>query len=105
MQNACETFIALIESGEFYEAHEVLEAHWYPKRFEKDDETLLIKGFINASVSFELMKKGRAEPALRTWRVYLKYRPLLKRLESRSLPLYRRVDKILETTYERLFRA
>ncbi len=105
MQKACETFIAHIEAKEYYEAHEALEALWYPRRFEKDDETLLIKGFINASVAFELVKRGRMEAARRTWEVYLKYRPLLERVKSPVLPHLRRVDEVLESVYEQLFRA
>ena len=105
MKEICERFIALIKAGEYYEAHEVLEDVWYPRRFEDDDEVRLIKGFINASVAFELVKKGRMAPAERTWKVFLKYRPLLTVVDSNDLPWYRQVDDVLKRRYERLFGA
>ncbi len=106
MGEACEEFIRLIEAGEYYEAHEVLEEVWFPRRFEKDDEIFLIKGFINASVAFELHRRGRMEPAKKTWQVYLKYRPMLEKVEeSKNAPLYRRTDEMLKRLYEDLFGA
>ncbi len=105
MEEACEAFIRLIEAGEYYEAHEALEAVWYPRRFEDDDEMRLVKGFINASVAFELIRRGRPAPAAKTWRVYLKYRPLMEGLSSPHLPYYRRVEAALDERYERLFGA
>ncbi len=106
MGEACEEFIRLIEAGDYYEAHEVLEEVWFPKRFERDDEIFLIKGFINASVAFELHRRGRIEPAKKTWQVYLKYRPMLNRLsESENVAIYRRVDNLLKRLHEDLFGA
>jgi len=102
---ACERFVRLIEEGAYYEAHEALEAIWYPRRFEEDDEVRLIRGFINAAVAFELMRRGRPVPAAKTWRVYLKYRPLMEGLASPRLPRYRRIEAVLEERYERLFGA
>ena len=103
MRSVCERFIELIEAGEYYEAHEVLEEVWFPRRFEDDDEVRLIKGFINASVAFELVKKGRMAPARKTWKVYLKYRPLLESVESAGRPHYEAVERALDAEYERLF--
>jgi len=42
----------------FFEAHEALEEFWFPKRKEKSVEILIVKGFINAAVAFELKKEG-----------------------------------------------
>lgn len=105
MGEACEAFISLVEAGEYYEAHEALEEIWYPRRFEAGDEILLIKGYINASVAFELLRRGRRHPAEKTWQVYLKYRPLIERLDSPLTPLYRRIETVLERRYEQLFRT
>ncbi len=105
MQKACESFIELIKAQKYYEAHEALEELWYPRRFEKSDEILLVKGFINASVAFELVKRGRMEAARRTWKVYLKYRPLLQSVSSPALSDFRRVDEAIGATYEQVFRA
>lgn len=105
MKEACERFIRLIKAGEYYEAHEVLEAVWYPRRFEKEDEVMLIKGFINASVAFELHRRGRMKPAEKTWSVYLKYRPLIDEIGNGRKPLYRDIENVLDRTHERLFGA
>ena len=103
MRSVCRRFIERIEAGEYYEAHEVLEEVWFPRRFEDDDEVRLLKGFINASVAFELVKKGRMAPARRTWQVYLKYRPLLGTLETPERSRYEAVERVLDAQYERLF--
>ena len=56
-RQALENFIVSLNEERFYDAHEDLEAIWFPRRFEDDDEIKLLKGFINAAVSFELHKK------------------------------------------------
>ena len=63
----------LILQEKFFEAHEVLEEFWFPRRREKDDTTLIVKGFINAAVAFELKKRGREEKALMVWKTYKKF--------------------------------
>ena len=75
MQRALERFRELIICGEYYEAHEALEAIWYPRRREKALEVFALKGFINASVALELCKRGKKEGALRVWQTYAKYKP------------------------------
>ena len=90
-----EHFIHNIQSGNFYEAHEDLESLWYPRRFEQSDEVKLLKGFINASVSFELAKKGKTEQAKKVWQTYLKYETLLENIDSPHTPTYRHIAKLL----------
>ena len=84
-------FIACLEEERYYDAHEVLEALWYPRRFEKDPEVLLLKGMINASVSFELHRRGREDRAKGPWKTYEKYRIHLDAAASRT-PIYRELD-------------
>ncbi len=88
-------FIQNIQSGNFYEAHEDLELLWYPRRFEESDEVKLLKGFINASVSLELAKKGKKEQAKKVWQTYLKYETLLENIDSPHTPTYRLIAKLL----------
>jgi hypothetical protein len=95
-------FLTCLRDARFYDAHEVLEAFWFPRRFEDCDEVRLIKGFINAAVSFELRRRGRPGPSQRAWETYLKYRPLLDTLECEMAVPYRRVAETLETMKERL---
>ena len=66
-----------IESEQFYEAHEALEEAWFPRRFEADNEVKILKGFINAAVSFELKKRGRDLQSKKVWANYLKYRQFI----------------------------
>jgi len=94
-------FYLFIKKCEYYEAHEVLEDVWFPRRFEKDEDILIIKGFINASVAFELVKKGRMEAAKKAWKVYLKYSPLLENSTSEHLLIYKEIEQLLEQKNER----
>ena len=75
-------FLICINEKRYYDAHEALEEVWFPRRFEDDNEIKLLKGFINASVSFELIKRGREKASKRAWLNYLKYRPLLYKINS-----------------------
>jgi hypothetical protein len=85
---ACEAFLESLQEERYYDAHEDLEALWFPRRFEDDDEVKLWKGFINAAVSFELIKKGRPKPSETPWNTYLKYVVLLEGLETKHYELY-----------------
>jgi len=93
-------FEKLLEEGSFFQAHEVLEEVWFRRRFEDDNEIKLLKGFINASVSFELFKRGKKKQSKRVWLNYLKYRQLLFKLNTTNYNLYfqtsRKIDKLKE---------
>lgn len=95
-------FIKCLDEERFYDAHEVLEDAWYPKRFEKSAEVLLLKGFINASVSFELMKQGKIEPSKQVWKTYLKYRQLLFKTSSKEIQAYYQIFLHIESTKKKL---
>lgn len=93
MSSSYEEYIArfntCLDEERFYDAHEALEEVWFPRRMENDAEMNLIKGFINAAVSFELTKRGRPESATKVWKNYEKYIPLLETFTSVNTPLYR----------------
>ncbi len=89
-------FSVCLDEERFYDAHEALEEIWFPRRYENDLEIKLLKGFINAAVSFELTKRGRPDPATRVWGNYEKYRPLLARFSSCNTPYYERLALRLE---------
>ena len=89
-------FLLSLKERRFYDAHEALEALWFPRRFEKSGEVQLLKGLINAAVSFELIRKGRPDASERAWKTYLKYRPLLETLQSEHLPSYREMTVEVE---------
>lgn len=93
---SCEAFVISIEEERYYDAHEDLEHLWYPKRFEDNDEVRLWKGFINAAVCFELIKRDRKASSQRAWQTYLKYSPLLENLVTPHKQLYVKMIQIIE---------
>jgi hypothetical protein len=90
-------FMRCLDEERYYDAHEALEKIWFPRRFENDDEMKLLKGFINASVAFELVKRGRHESSKRVWDNYLKYRPLLQCVDSPHFGRYRVIAEKIES--------
>jgi hypothetical protein len=92
-----EDFISNLHREDFYEAHESLEKIWFPRRFEKSDEINLIKGFINAAVSFELLKKGRVEASEKVYKIYEKYKNLIHNIDSPHLNKYTLIAELLQS--------
>jgi len=88
-------YICCINEARYYDAHEALEEIWFPRRFEDDAEVKLIKGFINAAVSFELIKKGRPESSKKVWKNYEKYIILLGSFESPYNGRYTELDHLV----------
>ena len=84
-------FVLCLEEERFYDAHEALEEIWFPRRFEDDIEMKLLKGFINAAVSFELTKRGRPDSATKVWKNYEKYRPLVDTFDSINTNYYEKL--------------
>ena len=89
-------FSLCLDEKRYYDAHEALEEIWYTRRFEDDNEVKLLKGFINAAVSFELIKRGRENPSKKAWKNYLKYRPLLYKVNSPFLNEYHSLARKVE---------
>ncbi len=95
-------FVECIEETRFYDAHEALEEVWFPRRFENCQEMNLLKGFINAAVSFELIKRGRMQQSKRVWANYLKYRQNLYKISSEHKKRYFELSRYLETKQQHL---
>lgn len=93
---AFDAFTLSLTEERYYDAHEDLEPLWYPHRFEDNDEVKLWKGFINAAVCFELIKRGRPKPSETAWQTYLKYSPLLEHLVTPHKQLYVKIAQIIE---------
>ena len=79
--------------NKFFEAHEVLEEFWFPRRKEKTNEVLIVKGFINAAVALELKKRGREENSKKVWQVYKKFCKLIPENEIKFIELKKFVDE------------
>jgi len=95
-------FTQCLKDERFYDAHEALEAAWFPRRFEEDKEIKLLKGFINAAVSFELVKRGRSKQSKKVWANYLKYRPSIFQIESIHQNHYYQLSRFIEKLYSSL---
>lgn len=102
MNKLIDKFTFYIEQKRYFEAHEVFESFWFPRRFEDNDEIKLIKGFINAAVSFELFKRGRKEQSKKVWKTYLKYKQLIDTLDSPHKSRYYELSKFIEEKYQTL---
>jgi len=89
-------FTQCLHDGHFYDAHEVMEEAWFPRRFEDDKEVKLFKGFINAAVSFELLKRGKEKQSNKVWANYLKYRPYIFEIESMHQNSYYQLSRFIE---------
>lgn len=95
-----EEFHLCLDKQRFYDAHEALEEVWFPRRFEDSNEMRLLKGFINAAVSFELNKRGRKPQSLQVWENYLKYIPLLDAIDSPHLGEYKLLAQRVEAMHQ-----
>ena len=60
-------FRELLEAGAFFDAHEVLETAWFPRRGETHPEVEILKWLINGAVALELVKRGRPDAGRRQW--------------------------------------
>jgi len=96
---ALQEFEICLYEKRFYDAHEALEEIWFPRRFEDNNEIKLLKGFINASVCFELIKKQRLHASNKVWKNYIKYRPLLYKIDSPYLNTYHKLTRHVEKIY------
>ncbi len=101
-QSKIDAFKAYLREERFYDAHEALEALWFPRRFEATNEVKLLKGFINAAVSLELIKRKRVKQSKKVWLNYLKYRQLLFSIDSPYLNEYYKLSRTLECTQREL---
>lgn len=88
---------ALILEHKFFEAHEVLEEFWFPRRKDKSKEILITKGFINAAVSFELKKRGREDNSKKVWQVYLKFSQLIDESDRKFKELKKFVENFAKS--------
>jgi len=92
----------LLTNDLFFEAHETLEELWFPLRFEKDDEVRLIRAYINAAVSFELVKRGREKSGLKPWGFFTKHFHLIHEVESKHQSFYEEIYEHILKTQKRL---
>jgi hypothetical protein len=90
-----------LEEQRYFDAHEVLEEVWFDKRFTKTPEIQLLKGLINAAVSFELYKRGREAQSKKVWANYLKYRQLLYKITKNKQDFYSITRYVEDINYKK----
>ncbi len=97
-------FLEIVEKENFAKAHEVLEEVWkkWKQIPSKKEESYILKGLINGATALALIRLGRKEGAMRVWKVYEKYAPLVDKTASSHTALYKRAQKLLEVKYQLL---
>jgi len=100
-----EEYIQHIEKKDFFLAHESLEYIWFPRRFEISNEIKIIKGFINAAVSLELLKKGKEKQSIQVWNTFLKYIKLIQNSESQYTEEFINLTSFLKTYRKEYYQA
>ncbi len=73
LEGALKAYLVLLDEGEYFEAHEVLEEAWHPLRLADHPLKNLVKGFINGAVSFEHLKRNRKNADQKARRVMVSY--------------------------------
>jgi predicted metal-dependent hydrolase len=96
-----EIFLQDIDDRNYFKAHEVLEETWRQMKVMDKKRSYIYKAFINAAVSFELYRRGRAAQSLKIWKIYEKYRPLIEEMDRESRERYKAVSFKIELHKER----
>jgi len=73
LEGALKKYLALLDKEEYFEAHEVLEEAWHPLRLSKHPLSNLVKGLINAAITFEHIKRNRKNVQAKAQRVIASY--------------------------------
>jgi len=98
-------FALEIESECYFEAHETLEEAWLLAKRASHPQTLLLKGLINAAISFEHIKRNRSN-ALKSSRItiqsYYRYQDRCVEGISNYNGFKRACDKIETHPYLRI---
>ena len=97
-KTAIDRFIFAIENGYFVEAHELLENDWnYYKKQGELNKSLVLKGLINGATALALFHiKKRPESYQKVWPAFIKYIPLLDKVNFEEKEKFYKAKKILE---------
>jgi len=89
LEQVLQEYIRLMVSGDYFDAHEVLESAWHPMRRRCDPLANLLKGLINGAISFEHIERNRVnaeERARKVMKAFDKHKALAQNApEYRSL--------------------
>ena len=73
LEGALKVYLELLDTEEYFEAHEVLEEAWHPLRLKKHPLANLAKGFINGAIAFEHIKRDSKNAHKKAKRVMESY--------------------------------
>ena len=59
LEGALKSYLTLLKSEDYFDAHEALEEAWHPLRKTNHPLKNLVKGLINGAISFEHIKRDR----------------------------------------------
>lgn len=97
LEAALKAYLKLLDEEEYFEAHEVLEEAWHPLRLQKHPLANLVKGLINAAITFEHIKRNRRDVKAKAKKVltsYERHKHLCKK-EIRAYELFSKAcDKV-----------
>lgn len=97
LESYLNTFNNLLEEGLFFEAHELLEPLWMKAKSENRQLASLLKGYINAAIAFEHIKRGGQkgyQKAKKTFACYQRYRHLTPLESHIFLATTKNIDSI-----------
>jgi len=73
LKSALLPYIRLLDTKEYFEAHEVLEEAWHPLRKSNHPLKNLVKGLINGAICFEHLKRDREDSRRKALQVLKSY--------------------------------
>lgn len=73
LEGALREYLALLDTEEYFEAHEVLEEAWHPLRLSGHPMRNLVKGLINGAITFEHIKRNRKNMPFKARKVIASY--------------------------------
>jgi len=108
LEGALREYLRLLDAEAYFEAHEVLEEAWHPLRLSNHPLQFLVKGLINAAISFEHVKRNRKNmpsKAKRTIASYERYKAEATPLIAHSALFIEACEKIerLKIRYREVF--
>lgn len=69
LEGALKAYLHLMNSKEYFDAHEVLEEAWHPLRLSKHPLQNLVKGLINGAIAFEHIRRNSKNASLKASKV------------------------------------
>ena len=96
-KTSIDRFLFAIENGYYVEAHELLEDDWnmYKKQGQKE-KALVLKGLINGATALALFHiKKRPQSYEKVWLAFIKYIPLLDKVEFEDKNKYYKAKNLL----------